>query len=65
VDNFLVVFFFNDFNDQTPKSLESNVFIDYSEDLALFECPVCKRLNKALHKQTSLFSNQSTWPSRN
>jgi len=41
VDNFLAVFFFNDFNAQTPKSVESNVFIDFSGDLALFECPAC------------------------
>jgi len=30
VDNFLVVFFFNDFNAQTLKSIKSNVFRDFS-----------------------------------
>jgi len=29
VDNFLTVFFFNDFNAQTVKSLESSIFIDF------------------------------------
>jgi hypothetical protein len=29
VDNFLLVFFFNDFNAQMPKSVESNVLIDF------------------------------------
>jgi hypothetical protein len=29
VDNFLAVFFFNDFNAQTAKCLESVVFIDF------------------------------------
>ena len=29
VDNFLMVFFFNDFNTQSPKSLESSVFDHY------------------------------------
>jgi hypothetical protein len=29
VDNFLTVFFFNDFNDQEAKSVKSNVFIDF------------------------------------
>jgi hypothetical protein len=32
VDNFLVVFFFNDFNAQTPKCLESIVFRDFFLD---------------------------------
>jgi hypothetical protein len=52
VDNFLVVFFFNDFNDQTPKSLESNVFIDFSGDIALLECPARKRLKSALQTKS-------------
>jgi hypothetical protein len=30
VDNFLTVFFFNDFNAQTPKCVESNIFRDFS-----------------------------------
>ena len=30
VDNFLAVFFFNDFNAQTAKCLESIVFRDFS-----------------------------------
>jgi hypothetical protein len=30
VDNFLAVFFFNDFNAQTAKCLESVVFRDFS-----------------------------------
>jgi hypothetical protein len=29
VDKFLLVFFFNDFNAQTLKSIKSNVFIDF------------------------------------
>ena len=32
VDNFLVVFFFNDFNAQTLKSIKSNVFRDFFLD---------------------------------
>jgi len=30
VDNFLAVFFFNDFNAQTPKCVESMFFRDFS-----------------------------------
>jgi len=30
VDNFWAVFFFNDFNAQTLKSIKSNVFRDFS-----------------------------------
>jgi hypothetical protein len=30
VDNFLAVFFFNDFNAETLKSIKSNVFRDFS-----------------------------------
>jgi hypothetical protein len=36
VDNFLMVFFFNDFNNQSAKSVESNVFIDFRCPHALF-----------------------------
>ena len=39
VDNFLTVFFFNDFNNQIVKSLESIVFIDFRKAFALFQCP--------------------------
>jgi hypothetical protein len=48
VDNFLTVFFFNDFNAQLPKSLESLVFIYFREGLALIECPASTRLKSAL-----------------
>jgi hypothetical protein len=30
VDNFLVVFFFNDFNAQTLKSIKTTIFRDFS-----------------------------------
>jgi hypothetical protein len=29
VDNFFLVFFFNEFNAQTPKCLETNIFRDF------------------------------------
>lgn len=48
VDNFLAVFFFNDFNNQSPKSVESNVFIDFRLDLALFQCPAGQGVKKVL-----------------
>jgi hypothetical protein len=48
VDNFLMVFFFNDFNAQLPKSLESLVFIYFREGLALIECPESARFKSAL-----------------
>jgi hypothetical protein len=48
VDNFLTVFFFNDFNAQLPKSLESLVFIYFREGLALIECPESARFKSAL-----------------
>jgi hypothetical protein len=49
VDNFFVVFFFNDFNDQEAKSVESNVFIYFRHDLALFQCPAGQGVKKVLH----------------
>ena len=48
VDNFFVEIFLNDFNAQTPKSLESTVFIYFRHDLALFQCPAGQGVKKAL-----------------
>jgi len=48
VDNFLGVFFFNDFNAQPPKYLESYIFIYFCCDLALFQCPAGQGVKKAL-----------------
>jgi len=39
VDNFLVVFFFNEINDFLPKSWKLRFFIDFLEGRALFQCP--------------------------
>jgi len=48
VDNFLTKKFFSDFNTQSPKSLESLVFIDFGADFALIECPASACLKSAL-----------------
>ena len=39
MDNFLTKKFFNDFNAQEAKSLESTLFIDFRTPVALIECP--------------------------
>jgi hypothetical protein len=39
VDNFFTKKFFNDFNAQGAKSLESTLFIDFRVAFALFQCP--------------------------
>lgn len=48
MDNFFVDFFFNDFNAQEAKSLESTIFIDFRRNLALFQCPAEQGVKKAL-----------------
>jgi hypothetical protein len=59
VDNFFAVFIFNDFNAQSLKSLESCVFIDFSGDFALFECPACEHVKSALQALINAVSTQS------
>jgi hypothetical protein len=39
VDNFFVVFFFNEINDFLPKSWKLRLFIYFLEGRALFQCP--------------------------
>ena len=58
VDNFLTVFFFNDFNSESPKSLESYVFIDFCTGFALFQCPAQKGFKKALQAFIAVSSTQ-------
>ena len=48
VDNFLTKKFSIDFNAQSPKSLESLVFIYFRKGLALIECPESARFKSAL-----------------
>jgi hypothetical protein len=59
VDNFLTVFFFNDFNTQSPKSLENCVFIDFRRAFALIECPASARFKSALQALIRALSTQS------
>jgi len=59
VDNFLMIFFFNDFNTQSPKYLESYVFIYFREGLALIECPASAWFKSALQVLIRAFSTQS------
>jgi hypothetical protein len=59
VDNFLAVFFFNDFNAQKEKSVEIKVFIDFFGDLALFECTACEHVKSALQALIRATSTQS------
>jgi hypothetical protein len=59
VDNFLTVFFFNDFNAQLAKSWKSYVFIDFCRAFALFECPVIARVKSALQALIRASSTQS------
>jgi hypothetical protein len=59
VDNFLTVFFFNDFKAQAAKSWKSYVFIDFRRAFALFECPAIARVKSALQTLISASSTQS------
>ena len=59
VDNFLTVFFFNDFKAQLAKSLESTFFIDFRRAFALIECPASARFKSALQARISASSTPS------
>jgi hypothetical protein len=59
VDNFLTVFFFNDFKAQLAKSLESTFFIDFRRAFALFECSANTCFKSALQALIRAFSNPS------
>jgi hypothetical protein len=59
VDNFLTKKFFSDFNTQSPKSLESLVFIYFRKGLALIECTASACLKSALQALIRASSTQS------
>jgi hypothetical protein len=59
VDNFLTVFFFNDFKAQAAKSWKSYIFIDFRRAFALFECPASARVKSALQALISASSTTS------
>ena len=58
MDNFLTVFFFSDFNAESPKTLESSVFIDFRTAFALFQCPASLFNKKALQAFIAVASTQ-------
>jgi hypothetical protein len=60
VDNFLKVFFFNDFKAQQEKSWKSCVFINFRRAFALFECPASARVKSAVQALISASSSTST-----
>jgi hypothetical protein len=58
VDNFLTVFFFNEFKAQVAKSWKSYVFIDFCRAFALIECPASARVKSALQALIRAISTQ-------
>ncbi len=58
MDNFSTEKIFNDFNAQMVKSLESILFIDFRNDLALFQCPAGQDVKAALQVLIAMTSTQ-------